>query len=64
MAANLTGAADVRKNSVGAVEITDSKGRRKTVQLEDLSAADRELAEKFGYKPVCIFRFRRRLSSF
>jgi len=27
-------------------------GRRQTIHLEDLSDADRELAEKFGYKPV------------
>jgi hypothetical protein len=39
-----------RKQSV--VELTDEKGRRKTVQLDEMSAADRELAEKFGYKPV------------
>lgn len=42
----------MRKRSVGAVEIQDDKGRRKTLQLDDLTAADRELAEKFGYKPV------------
>ena len=53
MAAKLDVVDDVRRNSAGAVEITDDKGRRKTVQLEELSAADRELAEKFGYKPVC-----------
>lgn len=43
---------DLRRNSVGAIEITDDHGRRRTVQLEELNAADRELAEKFGYKPV------------
>ncbi len=63
MAANLSGADDVRRNSAGAVEITDGKGRRRTVQLEELSAADRDLAEKFGYKPVSII-IRRRPSSF
>jgi len=41
-----------RRASVGAIELRDEKGRRRTVQLEDLNAADRELAEKFGYKPV------------
>jgi len=43
----------LRKRSVGNIELQDSKGRRRTVQLEDLTDADRELAEKFGYKPVC-----------
>lgn len=42
----------MRKRSLGTVEIQDDKGRRKTVQLDDLSEADRALAEKFGYKPV------------
>ena len=42
----------MRRRSVGTIEINAPDGRRKTVQLEDLSAADRELAEKFGYKPV------------
>jgi hypothetical protein len=44
--------AEVRKRGHGALELQDDKGRRRTVQLDDLSAADRELAEKFGYKPV------------
>ena len=42
----------MRRRSVGTIEINAPDGRRKTVQLEELSAADRELAEKFGYKPV------------
>ncbi|KAJ9641647.1 polyamine transporter tpo5 [Knufia peltigerae] len=42
---------DLRRHSVGMVEIQDSHGRR-TVQLDELSAADRALAEQFGYKPV------------
>lgn len=42
----------VRKGSVGVIELRDEKGRRRTVQLDELNAADRELAEKFGYKPV------------
>ena len=41
-----------RRSSVGKVEITDSSGRRKTVELQELSEADRALAEQFGYKPV------------
>jgi len=43
---------ETRKGSVGAIELRDEKGRRRTVQLDELNAADRELAEKFGYKPV------------
>lgn len=45
-----------RKGSVGAIELRDDKGRRRTVQLDELNAADRELAEKFGYKPVRLRR--------
>ncbi|TID23482.1 putative amino acid permease protein [Venturia nashicola] len=36
----------------GSVQLTDDNGRRQTVNLDELNAADRELAEKFGYKPV------------
>lgn len=43
---------NMRRRSNGTVEMTDDKGRRKTVQLDDLSEADRALAEQFGYKPV------------
>lgn len=43
---------ELRRRSVGTVEIQDSHGRRRTVQLDELSAADRALAEQFGYKPV------------
>lgn len=42
----------LRRRSVGTIEIQDRSGRRKTVQLDELSAADRALAEQFGYKPV------------
>lgn len=42
----------IRRRSNGVIEMTDEKGRRKTVQLEELSEADRALAEQFGYKPV------------
>jgi len=38
----------------GSVQLTDENGRRRTVQLDELNAADRELAEKFGYKPVLV----------
>jgi hypothetical protein len=44
----------IRRKSRGTIEIQDDHGRRKTVQLEELSEADRALAEKFGYKPVCL----------
>jgi hypothetical protein len=47
----------LRRRSVGIIEFQDSNGRRRTVQLDELSDADRVLAEQFGYKPV------RRLSS-
>jgi hypothetical protein len=46
-------AAELRRRSHGAVELQDENGRRRTVQLEELNDADRALAEKFGYKPVC-----------
>ena len=41
-----------RKGSVGVVEMQDANGRRKTVQLDEMNDADRDLAAKFGYKPV------------
>ena len=44
--------AGMRKRSVGGIEMNTADGRRATVDLNDLSLADRELAEKFGYKPV------------
>lgn len=43
----------LRRRSVGTIEINDASGRRKTVQLDELTDADKALAEKFGYKPVC-----------
>ena len=42
----------MRKRSVGTVELQTPDGRRKTVDVGDWSAADRQLAEQFGYKPV------------
>jgi hypothetical protein len=46
--------ADVRrrKSSVGAVELQGPGGVVRTVNLEDMSEADRALAAEFGYKPV------------
>jgi hypothetical protein len=42
-----------RKRSVGGtLQFHDAAGRRRTVQLDELADDDRELAEKFGYKPV------------
>lgn len=45
--------AGMRRRSVGSVEINDSQGRRKTVDINELSEADRQLAAQFGYQPVC-----------
>jgi hypothetical protein len=45
-------APELRRGSVGVIELKDEHGRRRTVQLEEMSEADRELAEKFGYNPV------------
>lgn len=42
----------LRKRSATAFELTDSSGRRRTVQLDELDSADAALAEKYGYKPV------------
>lgn len=50
--ADLGNNATLRKNSVGVLEMQDENGRRKTVDLETLNAADAALAAKFGYKPV------------
>ncbi len=47
---------NLRRQSVGTVEIQDASGRRRTVQLDELSAEDRALAEQFGYKPVCAIK--------
>lgn len=49
---NNVDATNVRRKSHGTLELQDDNGRRRTVQLDDMNAADRELAEKFGYKPV------------
>lgn len=43
----------MRRRSVGSIELQTSDGRKRSVALADLTDADRELAEKFGYKPVC-----------
>ena len=42
----------LRRHSVATLEINDPSGRRRTVQLDELNADDRALAEQFGYKPV------------
>jgi hypothetical protein len=44
-----------RKQSVGAIQIIDKSGQKHTVHLDELTEADRELAEKFGYQPVRAF---------
>ena len=41
-----------RKESIQNVQITDSKGRTRSVAVEDLTEADKALAAEFGYKPV------------
>jgi hypothetical protein len=42
----------LRRRSISVIEINAPDGRRKTIDLGTLSDADRQLAEKFGYKPV------------
>ena len=42
----------LRRRSITTIEINGRDGRRKTVDLSELSNADRQLAEQFGYKPV------------
>lgn len=41
-----------RKKSSGLVEMVDSNGQTKLVNLEELNNADAQLAAQFGYKPV------------
>jgi hypothetical protein len=41
-----------RKKSVGLVEINAPDGQRRTINLQDLSDADAQLAAQFGYNPV------------
>jgi hypothetical protein len=41
-----------RKQSVGTVEMQGPGGVVRTVNLEDMTEADRALAAEFGYKPV------------
>ena len=43
---------DMRKRSVGAIEVNDPHGRRRTIDVADLNEADLALAEQFGYHPV------------
>jgi hypothetical protein len=51
-----------RKPSAGAIEFQDATGRHTTVELDELADDDRELAEKFGYKPVSPLRLYLELS--
>jgi len=46
------GEARRRKKSVGLVEINGPDGQTRTINLQDLSEADAQLASQFGYKPV------------
>jgi hypothetical protein len=41
-----------RKKSVGLVEINAPDAQRRTINLQDLSDADAQLAAQFGYNPV------------
>jgi hypothetical protein len=41
-----------RKESIQNIQITDSKGRTRSVAVDDLTEADKALAAEFGYKPV------------
>ena len=43
---------DLRKRSVGAIEVNDPQGRRRTIDVSNLNEADLALAEQFGYHPV------------
>ncbi|KAL9579287.1 MAG: hypothetical protein Q9212_005196 [Teloschistes hypoglaucus] len=54
MAENIRDLEDLRqrKKSVGTVELQGPNGQTRTVNLQELSAADAELVGKFGYKPV------------
>ncbi|KAL9592590.1 MAG: hypothetical protein Q9179_006562 [Wetmoreana sp. 5 TL-2023] len=54
MAENFNDIEDLRhrKKSVGTVELQGPHGQTRTVNLEELTDADAELAAKFGYKPV------------
>lgn len=44
----------VRRRSVGSVEVETRDGGRQILDTSHLDAADRELAEKYGYKPVSV----------
>jgi hypothetical protein len=41
-----------RKKSVGLVEIHGPDGQTRTLNLQDMSDADAQLASQFGYNPV------------
>lgn len=44
--------AQAGQKGVGAVEVVNSRGEKKTVRLDELNEADAALAQQFGYKPV------------
>jgi hypothetical protein len=46
------GIQEMRKRSVGAVELKDAHGRKRTIDLAQLNEEDLALAEQFGYHPV------------
>ena len=43
---------NLRKRSVGAIQVNDPHGRRRTIDVAELHEADLALAEQFGYHPV------------
>ncbi|KAI4139366.1 MAG: hypothetical protein LQ340_008010 [Diploschistes diacapsis] len=43
---------DLRKRRVGAIEVNDPHGRRRTIDVSNLNEADLALAEQFGYHPA------------
>jgi hypothetical protein len=45
--------AELRQRKQSVIQIANEDGQLRTVQLDEMSDADRELAEKFGYNPVC-----------
>jgi len=51
---NFAAMADLRRESAGHIEITDEHGRRRTVQLEEMTDADRG---KQSFVQLCDTRF-------
>lgn len=50
--AQLSGESAAGHRHGSVVQLKDDHGRHRSVHLDDMTAADRELAEKFGYNPV------------